>query len=126
MTALAFVILCAAALIGLGLAVRYLRAPTSRPARPTIASIPAVHGAVGAAGLAVLLATRGRPRPPSAMGTAEFGAASAALLGLALLLGLFIAATIWRGRRPAGALIGAHAGFAIAGLVVLLALIVLG
>jgi hypothetical protein len=126
MTELAFAILCAAALIGLGLAVRYMRGATARPARPTIASIPAVHGAVGAAGLAVLLATLGRPRPPTAMGTAGFGATSAALLGLALLLGLFIAATIWRGRRPAGALIGAHAGFAIAGLVVLLALIVLG
>jgi len=126
MTEFAFVILCAAALIGLGLAVRYLRGPTARPARPTIGSIPAVHGAVGAAGLAVLLAALGRPRPPAAMGTAGFGATSAALLGLALFLGLFIAATIWRGRRPAGALIGAHAGFAIAGLVVLLARIVLG
>jgi hypothetical protein len=126
MTELAFVILCAAALIGLGLAVRYMRGPTARPARPTIGSIPAVHGAVGAAGLAVLLAALGRPRPPAAMGTAGFAATSAALLGLALFLGFFIAATIWRGRRPAGALIGAHAGFAIAGLVVLLARIVLG
>jgi hypothetical protein len=123
MADLAFAVLCAAALIGVGLAVRYLRGSTARPARPTI---PAVHGAVGAAGLAVLLAAHGRQRPPSAMGTAGFGATSAALLGLALLLGLVIAAALWRGRRPAGALVGAHAGFAIAGLVVLLALIVLG
>ena len=126
MTELAFVILCAAALIGLGLAMRYLRGLTARRARPTIGSIPAVHGAVGAAGLAVLLAARARPRPPTEMGTAGFGATSAALLGLALVLGLFIAAAMWRGRRPAGVLVGAHAGFAIAGLVVLLALIVLG
>jgi hypothetical protein len=60
------------------------------------------------------------------MGTAGFGDVSAALLVFALLLGLVIGRAAWRGRRPAGALIGAHAGAAVAGLVVLLALIALG
>jgi len=120
---LAFGILCAAGLIGLGLALRYLRGAAASPAH---AAIPALHGMVGTAGLAVLLAVLNRPHPPSAMGTAGFGDISAALLVLALLLGLAVALAAWRGRRPAGAVVGAHAGLAIAGLVMLLALIVLG
>jgi hypothetical protein len=123
MTELAFGILSAAGLIGLGLALRYLRGPAAPPSDP---AVPALHGAVGTAGLAVLLAALNRPRLPNALGTAGFGDISAALLVLALLLGLAIALAAWRGRRPAGALVGAHAGLAIAGLVMLLALVALG
>ncbi|MGC2524752.1 MAG: hypothetical protein WA417_19290, partial [Stellaceae bacterium] len=67
---------------------------------------------------------RGGGRPH--MGTAGFRTTSAALLAAALLLGLVMARAAWRRRRPAGMLVGAHAGFAIAGLVLLLALLVLG
>ncbi len=123
MIALAFVILCAGTLIGLGLALVYLRGPGARPPHR---AVPALHGAVGAAGLVVLLAALSRPQPHSVMGTAGFGGASAALLVFALLLGLAIGRAAWRGRRPAGALVGAHAGVALASLVLLLALIVLG
>ncbi len=59
-------------------------------------------------------------------GPAGFGRISAALLALALVLGLGIAWASWRGQRPAGALVGAHAAVAIAGLVVLWALLALG
>jgi hypothetical protein len=47
------------------------------------------------------------------------------LLGLALLLGLVTIPAVWRRRRAAGALVGAHAGLAIAGLVMLLTLVAL-
>jgi hypothetical protein len=120
---LALAILCIAALIGAALAVGYMRRPAAGRARP---ALPACHGALGAAGLAVLLAALGRGLPRSVMGTAGFGCTSAALFVLALVLGLGIARAAWRGRRPAGALVGAHAAVAIAGLVVLSALLALG
>ena len=82
---LALAILCVAALIGAALALGYMRRPAARTARP---ALPACHGAVGAAGLAVLLAALGRGLPRRAMGTAGFGRTSAALLALALVLGL--------------------------------------
>jgi len=124
MVELAFGILCAAAVPGLGLAYRRLAgSPAARPSRQIVA---AFHGALGAAGLAILLAALDRARMPSTMGTAGFGAASAAILGFALVLGLAMAWRTLRGRRAAGALVGAHAGLAIAGLVVLSALVVLG
>ena len=123
MIELAFGILCAAALLGLGLAFLYLRGPPARRPHP---AVPALHGAVGVASLLVLVAARDHMRTNNAMGTAGFRSWGIGLLALALLLGLAIAWASWRGRRPAGALVGAHAGFAIAGLVMLLALIVLG
>lgn len=119
---LALAILCIAALIGAALAVGYLRRPAARIAGR---ALPTGHGALGAAGLAVLLVALGRGLPRSVMGIAGFGRTSAALLALALVLGLGIAWAAWRGRRPAGALVGAHAAVAIAGLVVLWALVAL-
>lgn len=120
---LALAILCVAALIGAALALGYMRRPAARTAHP---ALPACHGVVGAAGLAVLLAALGRGLPRRAMGTGGFGRISAALLALALVFGLGIAWASWRGQRPAGALVGAHAAVAIAGLVVLWALLALG
>ena len=120
---LALAILCVAALIGAALALGYMRRPAARTTHP---ALPACHGAVGAAGLTVLLAALSRGLPRSAMGTAGFGRISAVLLALALVLGLGIARASWRGQRPAGALVGARAAVAIAGLVVLWALLALG
>lgn len=123
MMELAFGLLCAAGLIGLGLALLYLRGPGGSRPHPAIA---AVHGGLGAASLAVLLLALERGRPHRTMGTAGFGRTAAALLALALAIGLAIAVIAWRLRRPAGALVGVHAGLAIAGFVVLWALIALG
>ena len=123
MTRLAFGILCGVALLGLTLAVSYLR---RSPVRPHRAAVAALHGAAGAAGLAVLLAALAGAPPHDAMGTARFGQIGAALLAAALVLGVAIAWTAWRRHRAPGALVGAHAGLAIAGLVVLLALVALG
>ncbi len=120
---LAFGLLCGAGLIGLALALLYLRGPGAPPPHPAIA---ALHGGIGAASLAVLLLALDRGQRHRAMGTAGFGRTAAALLALALVLGLSIAVAAWRRRRPAGALVGAHAGLAIAGLVMLWALLALG
>jgi LPXTG-motif cell wall-anchored protein len=59
--------------------------------------------------------------PPSAMGTTGFVPAAAMLLGIALLLGLVIG--LRRRRRPPGALVAVHASVAIAGFVVLWAVV---
>jgi uncharacterized iron-regulated membrane protein len=59
------------------------------------------------------------------MGTARFGPLAALLLGLALALGLVLARAAWRRRQPAAILVASHAGLAIAGLVLLLALVAL-
>lgn len=123
MTRLAFGILCVAAALGLTLAFSYMR---RSPARRRRLAVAALHGALGILGLAVLLAAVSGKQPQDAMGTAQFGRIGAALFAAALVLGLAIGWTAWRRRRAPGALIGAHAGLAIAGLVVLLALVALG
>ncbi len=123
MIKLAFELLCVAGLIGLALALLHLRGLGSRPPHPAIA---ALHGGVGATSLGVLLAALGGERPHHPMGTAGFGRTAVGMLAVALALGLAIAWARWRRHRPSGALVGAHAGFAIAGLVVLWALIALG
>jgi len=84
------------------------------------------HGALGTAGLGVLLAGLLQGVPPSRMGTAGFGPAAAVLLALALALGILIALASFGRRRPAAALVAVHASLAIAGLVVLWALVSLG
>lgn len=122
MLTLAFALLCGAALFGAVLAIGYLAAASARPL-PT--ALPPLHGVLGAAGFAALVVTLHRGPPASDFGTAGFGPIAAVLLGAALVLGLATALMRWRRRRPAAALIGAHAGLAIAGLVVLLALVAL-
>ena len=113
----AFGLLCAAAVIGGGLAVVYLN---RRPRPPLIA---ALHGWLGAASLGLLLAVLRRGLPSGGMGTSGFGQTAAVLLGLTLALGLGFSLAR---RRPAGALVGAHAGLAIAALVLVLTLVALG
>ena len=122
MLAAALVLLCAAAIVGAGLAVLYVRGPQ---AKPPPAAVLAGHATLGAASLAVLLLALGRGLPQSRMGTAGFGPTAAALLALTLAFGLLLAAASWRRRRPSEMLVGTHATLAIAGLVVLLALVAL-
>lgn len=122
MLTLALSLLCGAALLGAALAIRYV---AGAAALPLPAALPPLHGVLGVAGLAALILALRRGLPESNLGTAEFGRSAAALLGLALALGLVTIAAAWRRRRPAGALVGAHAGLAIAGLVMLLTLVAL-
>lgn len=117
---LAFALAGAAAAIGAGLAVAHLREAPTRP--PPLLAL--VHGALGGAGLAALVAALRGGLPRSGMGLSGFGPISAGLLGIAFAIGLALGLSARR-RRPSGALIGVHAGLAVAGLVVLLALIAL-
>jgi hypothetical protein len=120
---LAFVLSCGAAALGGGLAIMYLRGPEAR--RPA-AAIPIAHAAFGAASLAALLLALCRGLAQTGMGTAGFGPTAAALLALALCFGLRLAWLAWRRRRPSELLVFTHAGLAITGLVVLLALVAVG
>jgi hypothetical protein len=122
MLTLAFSLLCGAALFGVALGVHYL---AGADARKLPAALPPLHGILGAAGLACLLLALRHGLPESHFGTASFAPIAAVLLGLALAFGLAITPAAWRRRRPAEPLVGAHAGLAIAGLVMLLTLVAL-
>lgn len=122
MLGFSFGLLCAAAGIGAGLAIHYMRGPA---ARPLPAGIAALHAGLGAASLLLLLLTLRRGLPRGGMGTAGFGPGAAAFISLALALGLVLAHAAWRRRRPPAILVGTHASLAVAGLVLLLALLAL-
>ncbi len=133
MLQIAFILLaCAAALGGL-LALGLLRRGRVSPPvwrRPTRRRVRRgfglLHGALGLAGLVVLLAALRTAGVPAGAGTAGFGRIAAWLLGLALLFGLAILA-LARGRRgPTAILVAVHATLAISGVVVLMALVLLG
>jgi len=123
MLRVAFDVLIAAAAMGGGLAVLYLRGAGATTPHP---ALPLAHGALGAFGLALLVAVLRRGLPPAVDGTSGFGIIAAAFLGLTLALGLLIAFAQWRGRRPGGLLVATHASLAIAGVVVLATLVALG
>jgi hypothetical protein len=117
-SALALLILAAA--LGAYLIACYFRRRSSGRA------VRLSHAGFGIAGLATLLLSLQAGGRASHMGTASFGPTAAVLLALALLLGLGLARTYWQRRRPNELLVGFHAGLAIAGLVLLLALAGLG
>jgi asparagine N-glycosylation enzyme membrane subunit Stt3 len=120
---LAFAILAVAVVSGSVLAVYYARGVEPWPPH---AAAPPIHGAVGATSLIVLLLALDRGLPSSQMGTSGFAPIAAGLLAAALGLGLALALLSWRRGRPGGALVGVHASLAIAGFVLLLALVALG
>jgi hypothetical protein len=120
---LALALVCGAGVIGAGLAILYLRgAEAKRPAT----AIPIVHAALGATGLAALLLALSRGLKQTGMGTIGFGPTAAILLTLALVFGLRLALMARRRRRPSELVVFTHAGLAITGLVVLLALVAVG
>jgi hypothetical protein len=120
---LSFVILVVAAAIGALLAIPFLRGKDVRRA-PWVVALG--HGALGTAGLGMLLAALWQGVPASGMGTVGFGSGAAVLFGLALTLGILIALASFGRRRPAATLVAVHASLAIAGLVVLWAFVSLG
>jgi hypothetical protein len=122
MLALSFGLLCATAVIGTVLAILYVKGPAARP--PSLL-IPVAHVALGTASLIVLILALRRGVRQTGMGTADFGVIASVLIALALCFGLLLAHAARRRRRPAAALVGTHASLAIAGLVVLLALLAL-
>lgn len=127
MLALAFGLLCAAVVIGAGLAILFVRRPAATPPPGTIArAVPVAHAALGAASLVALTVALRRRLPAARMGTAGFGPIALGLLALTLVLGLILALTAWRRHRPTAVLVGAHASLAIAAFVVLLTLVALG
>jgi hypothetical protein len=117
-SALALLILAAA--LGAYLVACYLRRRSAGRA------VRLSHAGFGIAGLGALLLSLQTSGPASQMGTAGFGPTAAVLVALALLLGLALARAFWQRRRPNELLVGFHAGLAIAGLVLLLALAGLG
>ena len=120
MLSLAFAILSAAVVVGIALALLYLRGS------PRHGAVSALHGVAGAAGLAaLLLALRGPPRG-ALTGVASFGAIAAVLAAFALAAGLGSAALARRPHRAVGLLLATHATLAITAYVLLLAYLSLG
>jgi len=118
----AFILLLIAGTLGGGLAVWHLRPQVPSP--PWL--LGALHGALGAAGLGLLLlALRGPPRG-MATGVAGFGMVAAVLLAVALVAGLAVLAARLRRRGIGGLFIAIHASLAIAGIVILAAYVLAG
>jgi hypothetical protein len=113
-------LLCGAAALGGGLAVRYLRG------KPAPGAVLAAHATFGIAGVVALRIALGRGLSPTGLGTAGFGRTAVVLLALAFLFGLRLAWLGWRRRRPSELLVGTHALVAVAGLVLVLSLVALG
>jgi hypothetical protein len=114
MLLVSFLTLLAAGTFGAVLAALHLRPGAPRPR----AIFGALHGLMGGLGLlGLLVALRGPPRGV-AMGAGAFGGIAAALLAVALVVGL---AVLMLRRRLSGAIIAVHASIAVAGIVILAA-----
>ena len=121
MLSLALVILSATVVLGIALALLRLRGPSAPPWM-----IGALHGLLGAAGLATLiLALRGPPRGV-VTGVASFGAIAAVLAVGALVAGLGIVTLARRSGRGIGLMIAVHGTVAITAYVLLAAYVSLG
>jgi hypothetical protein len=120
-----FGLIAAAALLGSILALLHLRSAVRTPRRTPPWPFGALHGAIGASGLATLLvAVRGPPRGV-AFGVGPFGIFAATLLAFALLAGFLLLGALRLGRRS-GLLIAVHGALAVSGLVILTAYTLLG
>ncbi len=118
MLALPLSLLCAAALLGLGLATLHL---ASRPPVRRAALLAYGHGLLGAAGLLALLPALAGPPRGVAQGAGQFGLVAAVLLALALLLATVLLAARLRRRALPSLVVGMHATLAIGGVVMLAA-----
>ncbi len=81
----------------------------------------ALHGALGVAGLLLLLAGLSGPARGVTTGVASFGRVAAVLVGVAALAGAVVFVGRLRGRGPSAVVLGVHASLAVAGLVMLVA-----
>jgi hypothetical protein len=115
MLTLAFWILAATVVLGSGLAFAHLRA-SRLPPWP----VGALHGVAGATGLAVLIMALQGPARGAEYGVSSFGPA-AALVALALLMGLVVLLLARRFKRTSGLAIAIHSTIAVTAFVLLLA-----
>ena len=107
-------VLTVAVVLGVTLAIRYIRG-----GRWKLVGI--VHGLVGATGLGLLLLMLQGPRHGDAMGAGSFGIVASVLFAIALAFGLIIPPAAARSVRAAGAVIATHASLAITAFVLFLA-----
>jgi hypothetical protein len=84
----------------------------------------AIHGALGAAGLAILFFSLGGPPRGVEFGVQSFGVIAAALATAGLLIGLGFAALNVFAKKRVAWLVGAHVTIAIAGYFFLMAYVV--
>ena len=117
---LAFSLASLAAALGAVLAVLHVRAGEGHARPPWQAGV--VHGLLGAAALAALVAALQGPPRGVAQGAGTFGLDAAVLLGGALLAGVAFAWRRQRGTKGAGGLVLAlHGVFAMFGYLILAA-----
>jgi hypothetical protein len=112
----AFFILAAAVLLGVLLAVLYLRGEGAVAAPWPLA---ALHAGVALGGFVCLLFGLRGPARGAETGTASFGVMAALLIAAAAIMGGVLFMMHRPGRRLSGTLIGVHATLAIAGFVIL-------
>lgn len=115
-------VLIGAVTLGALLAVVQLQAPGKPPISWAVAML---HGVLGAAGLAMVLAAPAAARGAET-GTTGFRAVAVGLLVIALLLGVLILRARIARRRLSFTLVGVHALFAISGVVLLGAYLAVG
>jgi hypothetical protein len=116
MLTLAFWILAATVAFGSALAFLHLRA-AKLPPWP----VGALHGLAGATGLVVLILALQGPARGAEYGVSAFGPAAAALVALALVMGLVVLILARRFRRTSGLVIAVHSTIAVTAFVLLLA-----
>jgi hypothetical protein len=115
----AVIVLSAAVTLGIVLALWHLRPAEGRRGPPW--PIGLLHGALGIAGLGVLVVLVQGPRRGDAMGVGSFGTTSAVLFALAVAAGVAVPLLIRRNPHVTAVVIPMHAGLAITGYVLFLA-----
>jgi hypothetical protein len=110
-------LMLAAAAMGVGLLV--ISQIVSGPTRLRWPGL--LHGALGIAAFAALLAGLGGPARGVASGASGFGVIAAIFVGVAVLLGLLLFSARMRRRPPSMLVVGLHASVAVGGLVMLAA-----
>ena len=110
-------LMVAAAAMGVGLIVlSQIASRTTRLRWPGV-----LHGALGIAAFAALLAGLAGPARGVASGAGSFGTIAAIFVGIAVLLGLVLFSARMRRRPPSMLVVGLHASVAVGGLVMLAA-----
>jgi hypothetical protein len=85
-----------------------------------------VHGGMGVAGFALLLAGQGGPPRGVAQGAQSFGMVSAVFIALTVAFGAWIFTARVRRRAPSMLAVGVHASLAVGGAIMLAAYVTAG